>query len=116
MLDFFGALCPDILFPTLRDSYLMAEDPVVRKRMVEHICHLTTKIMDHKKYGQDLLTTEIGKRETREKLLVLLFLISKADEDAVCLRTGANGYKIACGAPKNLKEAMPQFLSFFAAL
>jgi len=68
---------------------------------------LTEKILEHKRFGQNLLTTDdCSNKETRERLLVLMFLM-KFDADASVKRWANGAWKVSGGAPKLQKELLP---------
>jgi elongation factor 3 len=68
---------------------------------------LADKILEHKRFGQDLLTTEdCSNKETREHVLVLIFLM-KSDSDASVKRYANGAWKNSGGAPKLQKLIMP---------
>jgi hypothetical protein len=80
----FGDLCPDLLLPAFESCYqatLEGKDmTVTRERIVVLLGQMVDKVLEHKKFGQDLLTTEISSKEFREQLLSLIFL-TRSDQD-----------------------------------
>jgi ATPase subunit of ABC transporter with duplicated ATPase domains len=80
---------------------------VIRDRTAMLLGKLADKILEHKKFGQDLLTTEeCSNKETREQLLVLVVLM-RSDSDASVKRYANGAWKNAGGAPKLQKAILP---------
>mmetsp|Transcript_23976 Transcript_23976/g.74311 ORF Transcript_23976/g.74311 Transcript_23976/m.74311 type:complete len:1431 (+) Transcript_23976:76-4368(+) len=113
----FGDLCPDLLLPSFEAVYaatLHAESAeerqrqqVVRDKSAMLLGKVIDKVLEHKKFGQDLLTTEeCSTKETREALLVLVFLM-RSDADASVKRYANGAWKTAGGAPKVQKAILP---------
>ena len=58
-------------------------DEVQRLAAIQHINLLATKIMDHKKYQQDLLSIEVGHAKVRNEIAAIIFFIWKGDSDGI---------------------------------
>lgn len=113
----FGDLCPELLLPafevvyaaTLRgeSSEERSRQQVIRERAAMLLQKIVDKVLEHKKFGQDLLTTdECSTKETREHILVLVFLM-RFDPDAAVKRYANGAWKHAGGAPKVQKAILP---------
>jgi len=112
----FGNLCPQLLLPGFETVYaatLESDSPeerarqlVVREKTAKLLGELADKILELKQFGQDLLTTECSTKETRERLLVLIFIM-RSDSDAAVKRHTNGAWKAAGGAPKLQKAIMP---------
>jgi len=113
----FGDLCPDRLLDGFEGTYcrtLQHDSPeeasrnaVVREKNVVLLGKVAEKILEHKKFGQDLLTTEdCSNKATRERVLVLIFL-ARYDTDASVKRVANGLWKTAGGAPKVQKAIIP---------
>jgi len=113
----FGDLCPDLLYPAIQVVYmatLRSDSPeeasrhqIVRDRTAMLLGKVIDKVLEHKKFGQDLLTTdECSTKEVREALLVLTFMM-RWDSDASVKRYANGTWKTAGGAPKVQKAMMP---------
>jgi ATPase subunit of ABC transporter with duplicated ATPase domains len=113
----FGDLCPHLLVPGFEAVYSAALESdsseerarqlVVRDKTAMLLGKLTDKILEHKRFGQDLLTTEdCSNKETREHVLVLIFLM-RSDADASVKRYANGAWKTAGGAPKLQKAISP---------
>lgn len=113
----FGDLCPELLLPAFEGTYAAAlnhESPeerarqqVVRERSATLVGKVVEKILEHKKFGQDLLTTDdCSTKDTRERLLCEVFLM-RYDQDAGVKRVSNSAWKTAGGAPKVQKTIMP---------
>merc|ERR1719265_3071837 len=106
----FGDLCPEYLLPAFESCYeatLEKKDGVVtRERIVVLLGTMVDKVLEHKKFGQDLLTTEVSSKESRERLLSLILLI-RSDPDSGVKRVINGIWKNAGGAPKVQKAIMP---------
>jgi hypothetical protein len=64
--------------------------------------------LEHKKFGQDLLTTDdCSDKAPREGVLVLLFIMAR-DKDASVKRYANGAWKTSGGAPKLTKAIMPR--------
>jgi ATPase subunit of ABC transporter with duplicated ATPase domains len=109
----FGDLCPELLLPAMEGVYLstlssttpeeQARFLIVREKNATLIAKTAEKILEHKKFGQDLLTTEeCSTRETREYILGLIFAL-RFDPEAAVKRVANGCYKSSGGAPKVLK-------------
>jgi len=114
----FGDLCPDQLLPAFEAVYSATlhgetsqeanRQQVVRDRTIMLLGKVVDKVLEHKKFGQDLLTTdECSNKDTREFLLVLVFL-ARYDADASVKRYANGAWKNAGGAPKVQKLIMPR--------
>jgi len=113
----FGDLCPDLLLPAFESVYsatLHADSPeesnrqqVVRDKTAMLLGKLVDKVLEHKKFGQDLLTTEdCSTKAVRESILVLVFMM-RSDADASVKRYANGAWKNAGGAPKLQKLIAP---------
>eukprot|EP00437_Effrenium_voratum_P030289 CAMPEP_0181409902 /NCGR_PEP_ID=MMETSP1110-20121109/7063_1 /TAXON_ID=174948 /ORGANISM="Symbiodinium sp., Strain CCMP421" /LENGTH=1412 /DNA_ID=CAMNT_0023532433 /DNA_START=36 /DNA_END=4271 /DNA_ORIENTATION=+ len=113
----FGDLCPDRLLDGFEGAYCCtlqygspeeaARVAITREKTVSLLGKVAEKILEHKKFGQDLLTTEdCSNKATRERLLVLIFL-ARSDADAAVKRVANGLWKTAGGAPKVQKAIMP---------
>jgi ATPase subunit of ABC transporter with duplicated ATPase domains len=106
----FGGLCPEYLLSAFESCYqAMLEEKnmtVARERSVVLLGQMVDKILEHKKFGQDLLTTELSSQEFREELLSLIFLC-RSDPDSGVKRVANGIWKTAGGAPKVQKAIMP---------
>jgi len=116
LVDRFGDLCPDLLLPSFEEVYAAtlqgdsAEErtrqQVIREKSAALLGKVADKILEHKKFGQDLLTTaDCSTKETREYLMCLVFLM-KNDADAAVKRFSNATWKNAGGAPKIQKAIM----------
>eukprot|EP00931_Biecheleriopsis_adriatica_P074143 TRINITY_DN4826_c0_g1_i1.p1 TRINITY_DN4826_c0_g1~~TRINITY_DN4826_c0_g1_i1.p1 ORF type:complete len:1432 (+),score=436.50 TRINITY_DN4826_c0_g1_i1:58-4296(+) len=119
----FGDLCPHLLVPGFEAVYAAtlygdsaeerSRQQVVRDQTAKLLGQLADKILEHKKFGQDLLTTEdCSSKDTREHILVLLVLM-RFDSDASVKRYANGAWKTAGGAPKLQKTigaAIQKFL------
>ncbi len=114
MIGYFGPMVPQLMFPMLQDSYFnsaMLED---RLQVVQHVNQLALKILENKKYGQDLLSTECGPEETRQQIAAFLFMVWKADSDGVIIR--ASSWKTIGGSAKMLTACREVYAQLFAAM
>jgi len=113
----FGDLCPELLLPAFEAVYAAtlhgdtAEErnrqQIVRERSAAILGKVADKVLEHKKFGQDLLTTEeCSTKATREYLLCLVFIM-RSDADAAVKRFANGTWKTAGGAPKVQKAIMP---------
>mmetsp|Transcript_58848 Transcript_58848/g.140342 ORF Transcript_58848/g.140342 Transcript_58848/m.140342 type:complete len:1419 (-) Transcript_58848:107-4363(-) len=113
----FGDLCPQLLLPGFESVYaatLHGDTPeersrqlIVRDKTAQLLGKLADKILEHKKFGQDLLTTdECSTKETREAVLVLIVLM-RMDADASVKRYANATWKTSGGAPKLQKTIAP---------
>lgn len=114
----FGDICPDHLLPAFESTYvatLFGDTPeeqnrqqIIRDRCIMLLGKVVDKVLEHKKFGQDLLTTDdCSNKDTREFLLVLVFL-ARFDLDASVKRYANGAWKNAGGAPKVQKLIMPR--------
>merc|ERR1740130_1061926 len=113
----FGDLCPQLLLPGFEAVYAAtldadsaeqrARNTVIRERASMLLGKVAEKILEHKKFGQDLLNTEdCSNKETREQLLVTIFVM-RFDSDASVKRWANAAWKTAGGAPKLQKLLIP---------
>jgi len=113
----FGDLCPDLLYPAFENVYAAtlhgdtqeerSRNQVVRDKSAMLLGKLVDKILEHKRFGQDLITTEdCSTKETRESVLTLVFMM-RFDSDASIKRYANGAWKAAGGAPKVQKAMMP---------
>jgi len=113
----FGDLCPDLLLPAFESVYAATlhgdsaeqrqRQQVVRDKAAMLLGKVVDKVLEHKKFGQDLLTTEeCSTKETRETMLVQVFIM-RSDSDASVKRYANGAWKTAGGAPKVQKAIMP---------
>jgi elongation factor 3 len=107
----FGGLCPDLLLPAFEHCYQALLDDgkngsVTREKNISLLGQMVDKVLEHKKFGQDLLTTELSTKEFRERLLSLIFIGGK-DPDSGVKRVSNGIWKTAGGAPKVQKAIMP---------
>jgi len=113
----FGDLAPHLLLPAFESVYsacLLADSPeeqnrqqVVRDMTAKLLGALADKILEHKRFGQDLLTTDdCSTKDTREQVLVLM-VIFRYDSDASVKRYANGAWKASGGAPKLQKAIMP---------
>jgi ATPase subunit of ABC transporter with duplicated ATPase domains len=120
----FGDLCPELLLPSFETCYaatLYAVTPedrarqvVLREKIATLLGKVADKILEHKRFGQDLLTTEdCATKETREYLLCLVQLM-RWDADAAVKRQANGSWKNVGGAPKLQKAIMPSFEKLLA--
>jgi ATPase subunit of ABC transporter with duplicated ATPase domains len=113
----FGDLCPDLLLPAFESVYAATlhadsneernRQQVVRDKTAMLLGKLVDKVLEHKKFGQDLLTTEdCSNKAVRESILVLVFMM-RSDADASVKRYANGAWKNAGGAPKLQKIISP---------
>jgi ATPase subunit of ABC transporter with duplicated ATPase domains len=113
----FGDLCPDLLLPGFQSVYaatLHGDTPeernrqqVVRDKAAMLLGKMADKILEHKKFGQDLLTTDdCSTKDVREAVLVQVFIM-RYDADASVKRYANGCWKTAGGAPKLTKMILP---------
>lgn len=106
----YGDLCPELLLPAIEGVYCATlksatreeavRNQVVRERTIAVLGKVVDKILEHKKFGQDLLTTDgCSTKDTREYALCLAFAM-RQDPDPGCKRVANGAYKNAGGAPK----------------
>ncbi|CAK0865189.1 unnamed protein product [Prorocentrum cordatum] len=114
----FGDLCPHLLLPGFEQVYWAtlhgetaeerSRQQVVRDKAAMLLGKMAEKILEHKKFGQDLLTTDdCSDKATREGVLVLLFIMVR-DKDASVKRYANGAWKTSGGAPKLTKAIMPR--------
>lgn len=115
LIGYFAPMVPQLLFPLLQDVYLKTETVEDRLVIIQHVVLLASKILDNKKYGQDLLTTECGPEETRKQIASFLFLVQKCDTDGNCIRAAAQIWKTAGGSSKMLQACLDTYAALFAA-
>lgn len=122
----FGDLCPHSLLDGFEGAYCCtlqndsqeeaARNSVTREKTVVLLGKVAEKILEHKKFGQDLLTTEdCSNKATRERVLLLIFL-ARYDGDASVKRVANGLWKTAGGAPKVQKAIMPNMTKFLQRL
>ncbi|CAK9104629.1 unnamed protein product [Durusdinium trenchii] len=122
----FGDLCPHSLLDGFEGAYcctLQSDSPeetarnaVTREKTVVLLGKVAEKILEHKKFGQDLLSTEdCSNKATRERVL-LLILLARFDADASVKRVANGLWKTAGGAPKVQKAIMPNMTRFLERL
>mmetsp|Transcript_45336 Transcript_45336/g.98572 ORF Transcript_45336/g.98572 Transcript_45336/m.98572 type:complete len:1420 (+) Transcript_45336:85-4344(+) len=115
----FGDLCPELLLPAFETVYAAtlrgdsseerSRQQVVREKVSALLGKVVDKILEHKKFGQDLLTTDdCSTKETRESVLCLVHLM-RSDADAAVKRFANGTWKTAGGAPKLQKQILPSF-------
>jgi len=115
----FGDLCPELLLPAFETVYVANLDAttpesrqrqtILREKNIALLAKVADKILEHKKFGQDLLTTDgCGTKETREYLLCLVML-ARSDSSADVKRQANGCWKNVGGAPKVQKAIMPVF-------
>jgi ATPase subunit of ABC transporter with duplicated ATPase domains len=113
----FGDLCPQLLLPGFEAVFAATlngdseeehnRHQIVRDRTAMLLGKLADKILEHKKFGQDLLTTDdCSNKETREQVLVVISIM-RYDADASVKRYANGAWKTAGGAPKLQKTIMP---------
>jgi len=112
----FGDLCPELLIDGFEGAYAATvhsktaeernRNQATRERIVMLLGKMADKILEHKKFGQDLLTTDCSTKELRERVICLGF-IAKSDSDAAVKRVAGAVWKTAGGSPKLQKLVMP---------
>jgi ATPase subunit of ABC transporter with duplicated ATPase domains len=113
----FADLCPQLLLPGFEAVYAAtleaesreesARQGIIRERSSMLLGKLAEKILEHKKFGQTLLSTDdCSNQETRERLLVLMFLM-RFDSDASVKRWANAAWKVSGGAAKLQKAILP---------
>ncbi|CAE8597346.1 unnamed protein product [Polarella glacialis] len=118
----FGDLCPHLLLPGFQQVFATtlhadnaderARYQVVRDMTAKCLGMVAEKILEHKKFGQDLLSTdECSTKEIREQLLVLLFVM-RSDSDPSVKRYANGAYKTSGGAAKLQKTIAPALEKF----
>lgn len=114
----FGDLCPDHFvsaFETVYAATLHGDSAeecsrqlVIRDKTAMLLGKLVDKVLEHKKFGQDLLNTdECSNKSTREYIFILV-LIMRFDSDASVKRYANGAWKNAGGAPKTQKMVAPR--------
>lgn len=119
----FGDLCPDLLIGAFEGTYAAAlgkgdfnKNQIIREKCMQLLLKTAEKILEHKKFGQDLLTTEdCSNKETRERVLCLAF-IARNDPDAAVKRVASNVWKTSGGAPKLQKALAPALDAYLTPL
>ena len=114
MIGYFGPMVPQLMFPMLQDAYFQAEMIEDRLQVVKHANFLCDKILENKKYGQDILTTECGPEETRKQVAAFSFMVWKGDSDGELIR--ASNWKAINGGARILTAILDTFASLFAAM
>lgn len=115
----FGDLCPELLLPGIEVVYIAnlhsdskearARQQVLREKVAGLLGKVADKVLEHKKFGQDLLSTDdCSTKETREYLLCLVMLM-RSDFDAGVKRQANATWKASGGAPKLQKLLLPKF-------
>eukprot|EP00927_Polykrikos_kofoidii_P060069 TRINITY_DN55139_c0_g1_i1.p1 TRINITY_DN55139_c0_g1~~TRINITY_DN55139_c0_g1_i1.p1 ORF type:complete len:1408 (-),score=281.64 TRINITY_DN55139_c0_g1_i1:363-4586(-) len=123
----FGASCPELLLPALEDVffycrsdsfifptalkhegvYKPAQHWVMRECYLKIFQQICDKILDHRKYGQDMLTCEdCSSRPVRESILVLLEVLNQ-DPHSQVQRQSKHIFRHCGGQAKVTKEIMP---------
>jgi ATPase subunit of ABC transporter with duplicated ATPase domains len=126
LVNRFGDLCPQLLLPAFESVYAAtlegatpeetARNAVIRDRSSMLMAKVAEKICEHKKFGQTLLTTdECSTQETRERLLVLMRVMS-FDADASVKRWSNAAWKASGGAPKIQKSLQPAMEKWVARM
>lgn len=113
----FGDLCPELLLPAFEGVYCAAlnfessseetRNQVIRERSAAFMGKCADKILEHKKFGQDLLSTEECSDKTTREYLICLDFIMRSDDDAGVKRVANGMWKTVGGAPKMTKAIMP---------
>merc|ERR1719335_538494 len=108
---FFACQSDTFVFPTAmkHQGVYICKDMhwVVREIYLRLFLQLCDKILDYRKYGQDMLTCEdCSTRKTREQILVLLEAM-KEDENAQVQRQAKHILRHCGGQAKLTKEIMP---------
>lgn len=112
----FGDLCPELLIDAFEGAYAATvhsksaeernRNQATREKIVMLLGKMADKILEHKKFGQDLLSTDCSTKELRERVICLSF-IAKSDSDAAVKRVAGGVWKTAGGSPKLQKIIMP---------
>jgi len=117
----FGDLCPDLLMSAFEGAYAKALQPckdwkqmqVVREKSMQLLLKTAEKILEHKKFGQDLLTCdECSNKATRLRILILAF-VGRNDPDAAVKRVASNVWKTSGGSPKMQKTIVQELSQSF---
>ncbi|CAK9019299.1 Elongation factor 3B (EF-3B) (Homolog of EF-3) (Translation elongation factor 3B) [Durusdinium trenchii] len=112
----FGDLCPDLLMAAFEGSYAKAlgssgdwkKMQIVREKSMQLLLKTAEKILEHKKFGQDLLTCdECSNKATRLRVLILSF-VARSDPDAAVKRVASNVWKTSGGSPKMQKTIIKE--------
>lgn len=128
LISRFGASCPELLLPGIEDAFFMCQHDtytfptamkhagvyeckdmhwVMRENYLRLFLQLCDKILDYRKYGQDMLTCDdCSTRKTREQILVLLEVM-KEDKNAQVQRQAKHILRQCGGQAKVTKEIMP---------
>lgn len=114
LIGYFGPMVPQFMFGMLQDAYFNAEMLEDRLKVVQHVNMLAAKILENKKYGQDLISTEAGPEETRKQVAAFLFMVWKGDTDGEIVR--ASSWKAVGGSAKMLTAVVDTYASLFAAM
>lgn len=127
LISRFGAACPELLLPGLEDLFFVCQyDTYVFPTAVKHagtyevkklhwqmreqylklFLKLCEKILEHKKFGQDMLTCDdCSSRPVRESIMVLLEVM-KEDWDPQVQRQAKHVLRQCGGQAKTTKEVM----------
>ncbi|CAE7228817.1 HEF3 [Symbiodinium sp. CCMP2456] len=113
----FGDLCPELLISAFEGAYAAAlgsgdwkKFQIVREKSMQLLLKTAEKILEHKKFGQDLLTCdECSSKEIRLRILILAF-VARNDPDAAVKRVASNVWKTSGGSPK-MQKTIAQELS-----
>ncbi|CAJ1345754.1 unnamed protein product [Effrenium voratum] len=111
----FADLCPELLMAAFEGAYARAlgsgdwkKLQVVREKSMQLLLKTAEKILEHKKFGQDLLTCEeCSTKATRVRVLVLAF-VARSDPDAAVKRVASNAWKTSGGSPKMQKTIIQE--------
>merc|ERR1719324_1046570 len=121
----YGDLCTDLLLPCFEEVYFsmlgsvpgvdLEEQLACRTQVVILTGKTCEKVLEHKKFGQDLLTcADCSSEEVRASLLTLVCAM-RVDPDPA-IKRAANGIWKACGgAPKVQKAILPALEAGMAA-
>eukprot|EP00931_Biecheleriopsis_adriatica_P009247 TRINITY_DN11032_c0_g1_i1.p1 TRINITY_DN11032_c0_g1~~TRINITY_DN11032_c0_g1_i1.p1 ORF type:complete len:1392 (+),score=339.87 TRINITY_DN11032_c0_g1_i1:522-4178(+) len=125
----FGASAPQLLLPGLENAFFQAlthtefvfptavkhagfyepkiAHPMMREIYLKLLAQLCDKILEHKRFGQDMLTCDdCSSRPVREQIMVLLEVI-KEDPNAQVQRQAKQIWRNCGGQAKTTKEVMP---------
>eukprot|EP00933_Yihiella_yeosuensis_P030366 TRINITY_DN2400_c1_g1_i1.p1 TRINITY_DN2400_c1_g1~~TRINITY_DN2400_c1_g1_i1.p1 ORF type:complete len:1380 (-),score=484.60 TRINITY_DN2400_c1_g1_i1:425-4564(-) len=119
----FGDLCPELLMDGFEGAYAFAlgkgdanKMQILREKNMQLLLKCAEKILEHKKFGQDMMTCEdCSTKETRERLLCLAF-VARFDPDAAVKRVSSNVWKTCGGAPKMQKALAPTLEKYITKL
>lgn len=115
MIAYFAPMCPELLFPAIRDLLFTQTEACDRLVVIKHINLLVTKIMDQKKFQQDILNIEVGHAKVRREIAVIMYWIWKGDSDGQNVRAIANSWKISGGSPKMCMAIIQSFRGLLKA-